>query len=332
MLKIKTKVYLNLVALKKYSKYLRTTDSVLFTENGFLNFSRQLIIPEKGVFEGTPTIFFGSFLKELLKENRDWVEISFKERLGKIVAVVLKENPENEWDREIVDFSALLVPDAVLKIPDKKNGKLVSSSALRYLLMFSDSPINFDGDKAFAYPFFQEAIVKFPNPFKGLKGYVDRPAFKELNKFKSAMLTWKKEGDTLYVSNGVVFFQKLENPEKVDFPELPKEGWIKVNPKLLCKALEDTHEWFKPYKLHLGKGRIKIKNDNNGNKLKTIEIPYYGKTKIEEINLTTDFLSYLKPFKISPMVEINFAEKYVFLRYHKLEAVFKKAYPMEGNF
>jgi len=53
----------------------------------------------------------------LLKERKDKIEVSFRTDFGKLVAFALKENPEYEWDREIVDFSAQLVPGAVLKVP-----------------------------------------------------------------------------------------------------------------------------------------------------------------------------------------------------------------------
>jgi len=80
--------------------------------------------------------------------------------------------------------------------------------------MFTDYEINFSGEVAYAYPYLKPIIVKFPNPFKGLEGYASGQTFKELKKY-------------LYVFNGTIFFQKLEEPKEVEFLELPKEGWIK---------------------------------------------------------------------------------------------------------
>ena len=171
MLKIQTKALVNLKNLKLYSKYIGSNDSILLTEKGLLNFSKQLFLPDTKVFEGTPTIFSGSFLKELLKEGKDKIEVGFRTIFGKLVAFALKENPEHEWDREIVDFSVQLVPEATIEIPSRKGSKIVSSSALLYLLMFTDYEINFLGEVAYAYPQInQDLIFKFPNPFSGLEG------------------------------------------------------------------------------------------------------------------------------------------------------------------
>jgi len=323
MLKIQDKVVLDLNKLKAFSKYFGTNDTLLITEEGILNFSRNLVFPTKRVMEGYPIIFSGDFLKKLLKEKSGKVEVSFKVEWEKLKAFVLKDNPTDEWDREITDFSTQIVPNAVLEIPDRKGSKPVSASALQYLLMFSDYSICFSGDVAYAYSYLKPLLVRFPNPFKGLEGFVDRHNFKELKKFKSATLTWKKEGNTLYVFNGAIFFEKLEEPKKVDFPELPTEGWISVNPKLLFDALNETYTWGGPYKVCLENGLIKIETERYGER-RTAKVPYYGKAEAKGFLLKTDFLTYLGPFKKLPMVELNFGEEFVFLRYQKLEAVFRK--------
>jgi len=327
MLKIQDKVVLDLNKLKAFSKYFGTNDTLLITKDGILNFSRNLVFPVKGIIEGFPVIFSGDFLKKLLKEKSGKVEVNFKVEWEKLRAFVLKDNPTNEWDREITDFSTQIVPKAVLEVPDRKGSKPVSVSALQYLLMFPDYSICFSGNVAYAYPYLKPLLVRFSNPFKGLEGFVETPHnFKELKKFKSATLTWKKVDNTLHVFNGAIFFKKLEKPEKIEFPEFPKEEWISVNPKLLHDALNETYTWGEHYKVILKNGKLLIETERYGELLKA-EVPYYGKVEAKEFLLRTDFLSYFGAFKKLPAVELNFGEEFVFLRYQKLEAVFRGMYP-----
>ena len=119
----------------------------------------------------------------------------------------------------------------------------------------------------------------------------------------------------------------MEEPQEIEFPELPKKGWIKVNPNRLLNALENTFEWREPYRIKLENKKIIIRNKD-----KTEEISYYGEeVEPKEFLLSPEFIGYLAPLKKFSIVELNFAEDFVFLRYQKLQAVFKKAYYLSGG-
>jgi len=313
MLRVQNKVLLDLNELKYYSKYLGANDSIALTPEGILNFSKQILIPAK-VLQGMPAIFSGQFLKELLKSAEGLIEIKFRVEFGKLVAFFpTKDN------FEITDYSSQFIPGALLEFPSREGTKLVSPSALQYLLSLTHYDLSFDEDFAYAFPWNKDVIFKFPNPFKGLKGSASGEAFKELKKL-SGHLTWKKEGDFLYVFNKAIFFQKLEKFEKIEFPQLPEKGWVRINPVTLRKALSEIFQYHSDYKASLENGVLQIETRSYGETL-TATVKYYGQAEVKELTLPPFFGSYLQPFENFPLIEVNFGKEYIFLRHQKLEAV-----------
>ena len=318
MLKTNTEIVINIKHLKAVSKYIGSNDSVLLTENGILNFSKKLIVPIKGILNGYATIFSGNFLKEVLKEKKEhkFVKVGFKFEFGKALATVERDKHE-EWNKEINDFYPQIVPETVLEIPSKTGAKLVSNSTLPYLLNLPfHCEVLFDGDNAFAK--YLDAIYKFPNPFKGLKAKkVYGENWAKLKRSKG-VLTWKIEGDLLFVFNGTIYFFELENAnETIDFPKIPETQGFKVNPKELIKALRKLYHYFTPYscKVHNNHLTITVENEE-------IQIPVYNSK--EELEFQIPFSSsFFEVFKNFPLIELIPTEEYLFVKAGKMQGALK---------